>query len=109
MKKNVRKAYFFAALISVVLYSIGVLSGIFIQKSADNISKNKMDSLKRSIENMQLEYFYLSSVGEKLPCDSLSILVDETTDEVRNIGKELVCKDGPVFTLDQISETPKEY
>jgi len=25
------------------------------------------------------------------------------------IGKELVCKDGPVFTLDQINETPREY
>lgn len=26
-----------------------------------------------------------------------------------NIGKELVCKDGPVFTLDQLNKTPKEY
>jgi NAD(P)H-flavin reductase len=26
-----------------------------------------------------------------------------------NIGKELVCKDGPVFTLDQLSLTPREY
>ena len=25
------------------------------------------------------------------------------------IGKELVCKDGPVFTLDQINHTPREY
>ncbi len=26
-----------------------------------------------------------------------------------NIGKELVCKDGPVFTLAQINQTPREY
>jgi len=26
-----------------------------------------------------------------------------------NIGKELVCKDGPVFTLDELSKTPEEY
>ncbi len=26
-----------------------------------------------------------------------------------NIGKELVCKDGPVFTLNQINQTPREY
>lgn len=26
-----------------------------------------------------------------------------------NIGNELVCKDGPVFTLDQLNKTPKEY
>ncbi len=26
-----------------------------------------------------------------------------------NIGKELVCKDGPVFTLEQLNMTPKEY
>ncbi len=26
-----------------------------------------------------------------------------------NIGKELVCRDGPVFTLEQLNLTPKEY
>jgi sulfhydrogenase subunit gamma (sulfur reductase) len=26
-----------------------------------------------------------------------------------NIGKEFVCKDGPVFTLDQLNQMPKEY
>lgn len=26
-----------------------------------------------------------------------------------NIGKELVCRDGPVFTLEQLNATPKEY
>ena len=26
-----------------------------------------------------------------------------------NIGKELVCKDGPVFTLAELNKTPKEY
>jgi NAD(P)H-flavin reductase len=26
-----------------------------------------------------------------------------------NIGRELVCKDGPVFTLTQVNQTPREY
>ena len=26
-----------------------------------------------------------------------------------NIGKEFVCKDGPVFTLEELNKTPKEY
>lgn len=26
-----------------------------------------------------------------------------------NIGKEFVCKDGPVFTLEELNQTPKEY
>jgi len=26
-----------------------------------------------------------------------------------NIGKDFVCKDGPVFTLSQLNEMPKEY
>ena len=26
-----------------------------------------------------------------------------------NVGKEFVCKDGPVFTLDQLNKMPKEY
>ena len=26
-----------------------------------------------------------------------------------NIGEQFVCKDGPVFTLEQLNQTPKEY
>ncbi len=26
-----------------------------------------------------------------------------------NIGKELVCKDGPVFTLEALNQTPQEF
>jgi len=26
-----------------------------------------------------------------------------------NIGKEFVCKDGPVFTLEEVNKTPREY
>jgi len=26
-----------------------------------------------------------------------------------NVGKEFVCKDGPVFTLNQLNNMPKEY
>jgi len=26
-----------------------------------------------------------------------------------NIGKEFVCKDGPVFTLDTLNQMPREY
>jgi len=96
-----------AAVFSILFYMIGVLSGLFIEKSSATYTEEKVStlqneekaralqneqrvqSLQRQQENLQLEYAYLSMVGQNLSCDSLSILVSETTDKVRLLGKEL--------------------
>ena len=90
MKNNIKKAYIFAAILSLVLYSIGIITGIFIQKQSQNSIDIKLEQIQRSIENTQLEYLYINSLGDKINCDSLKILVDETTKNVWYIGDELV-------------------
>lgn len=90
MKRYTKKAYVFAAVLSLILYSIGIITGIFIQKQSQNSVEDKLEQIQRSIENTQLEYLYISSLGDKISCDSLKTLVDETTKNVWIIGDELV-------------------
>jgi len=106
MKKERKRAYFFAAILTIVLYLAGIFTGVFIQRAEENQLKLKTEDLKRSIENTQLEYFYLNSIGDKIPCNSLSILINETTENVRKIGQELVEIEKSKENIDSLK---KEY
>lgn len=109
MKRYIKKAYIFAAFLSIILYSIGVFTGIFIQKSTETITIKRIETLKRSIENTQLEYLYINSLGDKLSCDSFSILVDDTTKNVWDIGQELVDIEKQKENMEKIIDLKKEY
>ena len=84
-----KRIYLIAAFLSFLFYTIGIMSGLFIEKSMTDYTKSEVKSLQRRIENLQLEYAFLSIIGEDLSCDSLSPLVSETTTKVRDLGKEL--------------------
>lgn len=90
MKKDYRKAYIFAAVLSIVLYVFGVYTGIFLQKNTEAILEKRLEEIEKSIENTQLEYLYISSLGEKISCDALKTMVDETNNNLWKIGQELV-------------------
>jgi len=102
MKTDVKKAYIVAAIMSILLYSLGILTGFFVQKSTVDYTEERIDSLQRRVENLQLEYVYLNTLGERLSCDSTSILVDDATKEVWSIGRELV-------SLDRSSQKTKKF
>ncbi|HDI72853.1 MAG TPA: hypothetical protein ENF58_01830 [Candidatus Altiarchaeales archaeon] len=88
------RIYLVAAILSLFFYIVGVISGLFIEKSMTDYTEEKVKSLQRRVENLQLEYAYLSIIGEDLSCDSLSLLVSETTKKVRDLGRELETEKG---------------
>lgn len=90
MKKDIKHAYVIAAIMSLVLYFLGVLTGLFVERSVTKFAEERIEILQRRIENAQLEYVYINALGDKLPCNSLSILVEQTTKEVWDISRELV-------------------
>ena len=90
MKTEIKKAYVIAAIMSLVLYSLGILTGFFVQKSTVDYTEERIESLQRRVENLQLEYVYINTLGERLSCDSISILVSDSTAGVWSIGRELV-------------------
>jgi len=88
-----RNIYLAAAFFSLLLYLLGVFSGLFIEKSMADYTKEQVYSLQRRLENLQLEYAYLSIIGEELSCEQLTSLVGASTQEVWELGKELDDKD----------------
>ncbi|MEM5801178.1 MAG: hypothetical protein QW350_02260 [Candidatus Aenigmatarchaeota archaeon] len=90
MKKEYKKAYIFAAILSFVLYIFGIYTGIILQKNTENSIERKLDEIEKSIENTQLEYLYINSLGDKISCDALKTMVDETNKNLWIIGQELV-------------------
>ncbi|HEX54917.1 MAG: hypothetical protein DRO94_01525 [Candidatus Altiarchaeales archaeon] len=83
------KLYILAGAFSILLYLTGVFSGLFIEKSMTDYTERKVKSLQRRIENLQLEYAYLSIIGRDLSCGSLANLVNENTKKVWELGREL--------------------
>ncbi len=90
MQQNkVNRAYFIALVTSILIYILGIGTGLYIQKTNAAKTQQLVESLQRRVESAQLEYVYISTLGDRISCDSLSTLVDETTRDVRNIGSKL--------------------
>ncbi|MBN2250451.1 MAG: hypothetical protein JW724_00060 [Candidatus Altiarchaeota archaeon] len=87
-KMQKSKAYFVAAVLSLSFYLFGFLSGFLLESSVTDYTAEREKSLQRQMENLQLEYAYLSMAGD-LNCDSLSALVSENTEKVRGLGRAL--------------------
>jgi len=108
-----KKVYLAAAVLSMFFYLIGVMSGLFIEGNMVEYTDGKLSilqsridrlpseeeyaSLQRRTENLQLEYAYLSIIGQNLSCGSLSALVDDTTKKVRELGEDLENARGKEF------------
>ncbi len=84
------RIYLATAVLSLVFYVVGVMSGLFIEKSMTEYTEEKVRSLQRQVENIQLEYIYLNTMGSELNCEFLSVLLGDTTKEVWSIRNDLV-------------------
>ncbi|MBS3052112.1 MAG: hypothetical protein J4428_01935 [Candidatus Aenigmarchaeota archaeon] len=89
-KKHIKKAYIFAAVLSLVLYLAGIFTGFVVQNSTLKYTEKKVASLQRRVENLQLEYIYLSTSNDKFNCKFLSALLDDTSKDMWLIRDELV-------------------
>lgn len=89
MKKEVKKAYIMAAILSVILYSLGIVTGWYIQKKATQEINIALEDFKKRIDSANLEYFYLSTFSQILDCSSLFNLIKKSRQDVWELGKEL--------------------
>lgn len=108
-QKLVNRAYLIALLMSIIIYSLGVGTGIYVQRTTTAKTEKLLEDLQSRVESAQLEYVYISTLGDSVNCDALSVLVDETTGEVRIIGKELTELESKGETGQKFSNLKKQY
>jgi len=94
---------------SFIIYLSGIFTGFYIQRSTIEYTEQRIQSLQRRLENVQLEYMYLSTMGKDVSCNLLSVLVDETNRELWDIGKQLVSLENTKDEPERISELTSEY
>jgi thiol-disulfide isomerase/thioredoxin len=108
MRKDVKNVYIIAALMALVLYFAGIFTGFFVEQSVIAHTEERVKALQRRLENAQLESMYLSTMGTGVKCDFLSVLVDDSTKEVWDIGQELVSLQGQ-NSQGNVDELAKDY
>ncbi len=83
-------AYLAASVMSAFFFIFGVTTGILINQSSSEYTTEQIAALQGRVENAQLEYIYLNTMGETIGCESMSSLIDASTNDVWSIGRELV-------------------
>ncbi len=104
-----KTAYIIAALMAFIIYFSGIFTGLYVQENTFRYTEEKVKSLQNRLENIQLEYMYLSTMGQETGCDFLSVLVEKTNNEVWSIGKELVALENENPGDERIEELKKDY
>jgi len=94
---------------SLILYLSGIYTGFYIQQSTIQYTEERIQNLERRLENVQLEYMYLSTMGKDVTCNFLSVLVDQANREVWDIGKQLVSLENIKADSEKVSELTSEY
>jgi thiol-disulfide isomerase/thioredoxin len=109
LRKNIKHVYIIAGIMSFILYISGVFTGFYIQRSTIEYTEQRIQSLQRRLENIQLEYMYLSTMGKEVSCDFLSVLVDEATKDVWDIGKQLVSLENEKAEPERVAQLTSDY
>jgi len=107
MKKS--RLYLAAGIISLVLYLSGILTGAYIQGSGEKSAEQKAKDIQRQVENVQLEYTYLNTMGKELSCEFLKVLESRTAQNLWKIRDELVSFEGKENIPQSIKELERDY
>jgi thiol-disulfide isomerase/thioredoxin len=107
MKKNLKNAYLTAFLISIFIFISGIVVGYFVQKSVSERTEDKISKLQNRIEDIQLQYMYLSMIDEN-DCEFGAILFNDATNELWEISREL-SSFGNRISKEELNRLEKKY
>jgi len=97
--KRRKRIYLYAALLTLVLYALGLASGYYISARAQDARNADLSDMKsyiqdytRDLENIQLEQLYLSSSGDAIACQFMLSDVSKLQNNLAGFLKILPAK-----------------
>lgn len=108
MKRSLRSLYIVVGVISIILYVLGIVTGIYVQKSLLSSVETAINSIKSDVENAQQEYILFSLRGKE-SCPILSSLSIEISNKLRNLANELIDLESKGESGSKFIELKKEY
>jgi hypothetical protein len=108
-----KRLFIVAAITTIILYSLGILTGYFIQekvlsKTQEELNKVKEEFFvyKQNLENVQLEQLYLTTYQGDLNCKILVSLINEMQDKLAYFWSRLPSK---LEVYEKYSEIQPDY
>jgi uncharacterized membrane-anchored protein YhcB (DUF1043 family) len=108
-----KRLFIVAAITTIILYSLGILTGYFIQekvlsKTQEELNKVKEEFFvyKQNLENVQLEQLYLTTYQGDLNCKILVSLINEMQDKLAYFWSRLPTK---LEVYEKYSEIQPDY
>lgn len=108
MKRSIRNLYIIAGAVSVLLYALGIVTGIYVQKSVPSSVESEINSIRKDVENAQQEYLLFSFRGRE-SCPVLSSLSSDITSRLRGLAGELIRLESSGEQGLKFAELKKEY
>ncbi len=115
MKVKFRSVYIGAAFLSIVLYMLGIATGIYARNMLTNEIENvtteiesNIDYIRKDLKNIQEEYILLGLRGEE-SCDILSHVLSDTTRNLNSAVNELIRLDATERDEKAYAELKKDY
>ncbi len=90
---SLRKVYFIAGMISLIIYIAGIFTGFILQTEVFQKVERNIEEVKKDLESAQLEYMFLSFRARE-SCQILSSLTNELTSKLYSILNELIKLEG---------------
>jgi hypothetical protein len=108
-----KKLFLIASITTVILYSLGVLTGYFIQEKVLSKTQEELKKIqeeffiyKQNLENVQLEQLYLTTYQGDLNCKILVSVINEMQDKLAYFWSKLPTK---LEVYEKYSEIQPDY
>ncbi len=84
-----RQIYLNAAVLTIILYVLGIFTGFFLYKSQMEETSKELETLRVKLENLQLENMYLTTNQGSLSCKFLSVSLKNLEKKIMEFSKRL--------------------
>ena len=85
MRKITAEIYIIAAVITLAIFSLGILSGVVIEGKRLAYIESKDSAEKINFESLQVQYLYLSTLNENDACPAFSASLNKYIDQTESI------------------------
>lgn len=88
-RKISKNKYFFAFLITLVVFTLGLLLGLVIENKRVNYIEMQDEKQKQDFSSLQLQYQVIDAFGEEKNCEAIKKSFDMNSQNLENIRNKL--------------------
>ena len=109
-KMKATKYYVNAAVISSVVFLIGVLVGLQLNLLRSNRITEDIKDVRRGIENLELEFLFFNTIAKDGKCEFFSEEIEQLAVEADKLGRQLMMfEEDKMIDLPQYKDLKKDY